>query len=83
MSDKPIRVWVVDGNPGNVSRFREALHGAGLNSELLAMRDGVEALVNPARRNVGRRLGTRSCSPGGDAPKECAGGDHKPADFAA
>jgi CheY-like chemotaxis protein len=45
MSDKPIRIWVVDDNPGNTSRFREALHRAGLNSELLAIGDGVEALA--------------------------------------
>jgi CheY-like chemotaxis protein len=45
MSDKPTRVWVVDDNLGNVSRLREALHRAGLNSELLAIRDGVEALA--------------------------------------
>jgi CheY-like chemotaxis protein len=45
MSDKPIRIWVVDGNPHSVSRFGEALHGAGLNCELLAIRDAVQALA--------------------------------------
>jgi CheY-like chemotaxis protein len=45
MSDKPIRIWVVDDNPGNVYRFREALDRTGMNSELLAIRDGVEALA--------------------------------------
>jgi CheY-like chemotaxis protein len=45
MSGKPIRIWVVDDNPGNVSRFREALHRAGLNSDLLAIGDAVEALA--------------------------------------
>jgi len=45
MSDKPIRIWVVDDNPGNVSRFREALDKTGLNSELLAIGDGIEALI--------------------------------------
>ena len=43
MSDKPIRIWVVDDNPGNVSMLREALHRAGMNSELLAIGDAIEA----------------------------------------
>jgi CheY-like chemotaxis protein len=45
MSDKPIRIWVVDDNPGNPSTFREAFDRAGLNSEVLAIKDGVEALA--------------------------------------
>jgi CheY-like chemotaxis protein len=43
MKNRLIRIWVVNDNPADVCLLRDALHCAGLNSELLTIGDGAEA----------------------------------------
>lgn len=55
MSDKPIRIWLVEDNPGDVYLFREALQRAELNFDMVAIEDGAEALTLIRLKETSRR----------------------------
>ena len=65
MDEQPIRIWIVEDNPGDLYLFCAAFHRAGVNFDLLEVRDGAEVLtLIGIEETSNKRLGARSCRAG-------------------